>query len=79
MRADALDYLTGVALERAQSFKVTREVDRFFIDHLMNLHLSQKKPLSEMWPCHRERLLAMAGAQAINGTAVRPNPEGVTR
>lgn len=78
MRTDAVDYLTGVALERAQSFSVTREVDRFFIDHLMNIHLSQRKPIADMWPCHRERLLALAHAQIVDREAAQPNTESVT-
>lgn len=75
----AISDLTMTALERAQSFKITREVDRYFIDHLMDIHLSQRKPVSEMWPCHRERLLTMAHAQIVEREAIRPNPEGVTR
>lgn len=46
-------------LNKLMAFDTTqtmRQVDRNFIRHLQAVHVEGGKPISEMWPCHRERL-----------------------
>ena len=50
------DILLFNYLVSLDAHKFTRQVDRHFVEHLQAIYVEGGKPITEMWPCHRERL-----------------------
>lgn len=64
MTEERKDYLQHLlTLFNVEMF--TRQVDQTFIAHLQDIHIEMGKSITDMWPCHQERLLELAGGAAV--------------